>query len=319
MWHTSHSIHTETSDTPHSSLNQYSAPTSLSLAHSSLILSPVCLTASADPALDGLKELVARELNSNGVLNKLQAQLRAHIYATLATHTATTSPHTPHQPLPTALPPAYHTSIEGTLILSMVQEYCHFHHLYNTLSVLQLETSQPKPAPSVDRSTVARSLHISSSSASASHHSLAYELYLLSHTSRPSSPLVSPRSEPHPIPLSHHILSPNKYTTEDLTPPALEPSQPPSQRDREKEEDDVRRLREVEAQLAAMRGVKSAAGNGGGDGSEEYSEDWTGATLNGSGGGMDDAVDVYASDEAVLDGEKWAKRYDHVEAVLHAQ
>ena len=170
--------------------------------------------ASADPALDELKQLVSRELNSNGILNQLQAQLRAHIYTTLATHTATTNPHPPHHPLPTALPPSYHTSIEGTLILSMFQEYCHFHHLYNTLSVLQLETSQPKPTPPVERSAIARSLHISSSSAASSHHSLAYELYLLSHTSRPSSPLVSPRSEPHPLPLSHHMSSPNKSTHE---------------------------------------------------------------------------------------------------------
>ena len=269
--------------------------------------------------MDELKELVARELNSNGILNKLQAQLRAHIYTTLATHIATN--HHPSQPpLPTALPPAFHTSIEGSLVLSMFQEYCHFHHLYNTLSVLQLETSQPRPAPAVDRLAIARSLHISSSSAAASHHSLAYELYLLSHTSRPSSPLVSPRSEPHPLPLSHHMSSPNKSTHEDLTPPALSPSRLLlSQRDREKEEDDVRRLREVEAQLAAMRAGKSTNG-GGGDGSEEYSEDWTGVTLDGgSGGGMDDVIDVYAGDEAVLDGEKWAKRYDYVEAVQHAR
>jgi len=272
--------------------------------------------------LDELKQLVSRELNSNGILNQLQAQLRAHIYTTLATHTATTNPHPPHHPLPTALPPSYHTSIEGTLILSMFQEYCHFHHLYNTLSVLQLETSQPKPTPPVERSAIARSLHISSSSAASSHHSLAYELYLLSHTSRPSSPLVSPRSEPHPLPLSHHMSSPNKSTHEDLTPPALSPARHLSLRDREREEDDVRRLREVEAQLAAMRASKAgtAAGGGGGSGdSEEYSEDWTGVTLNGSSDGVDEAVDVYAGDEVVLDGEKWAKRYDYVEAVQQAR
>ena len=210
-------------------------------------------TASADPALDELKELVARELHSNGILDKLQAHLRAHIYTTLVTHTATTATTTNthtntntnsthyHHPLPTPLPPAYHSSIEGSLILSMFQEYCHFHHLYNTLSVLQLETSLPKPAAAIDRAAIARSLHISSSSPAASHHSLAYELYLLSHTSRPSSPLVSPRSEPHPLPLSHHVSSPSK-TTEDLTPPALSPTRHAVLRDSMKEEDDVRRL-----------------------------------------------------------------------------
>ena len=280
-------------------------------------------TASSDPSLDELKQLVARELNSNGLLNQLQAQLRAHIYTTLATHTATTNTNntTHHPPLPTALPPAYHSSIEGTLILAMFQEYCHFHHLYNTLSVLQLETGQPKPPPPVDRTAIARSLHVSSSSAAGSHHSLAYELYLLSHTSRPSSPLVSPRSEPHPLPLSHHIASPNKSTQEDLTPPALSPARRLSLRDREREEDDVRRLREVETQLAVIRAGGSKVANGGGR--EEYSEDWTGVSLNGSSGDgadMDDGtVDVYASDEAVLDGEKWAARYDYVEAVQQAR
>ena len=280
-----------------------------------------------------MKELVTRELKNNGILNQLQAQLRAHIYTTLATHNAinnnskdnnhtTTHNNTNHHPLPTPLPPAFHTSIEGSLILSMFQEYCTFHHLYNTLSILQLETSQPKPPPPVDRAAVARSLHISSSSASGVHHSLAYELYLLSHTSRPSSPLVSPRSEPHPLPLSHHVSSPNKTTQEDLTPPALSPHRSlHSLRDREREEDDVRRLREVEEQLAAMRGRSAVAGVGGESGSEEYSEDWTGVTLDGSGsgGGVDDGVDVYAADEVVLDGEKWAKRYDYVEAVQHAR
>ena len=272
--------------------------------------------------MDELKELVARELKSNGVLNKLQAQLRAHIYSTLATHTATTANHTtPNHPLPAALPPAFHTSIEGSLILSMFAEYCSFHQLHNTLSVLQLEASQPKPAPAVDRSAVARSLHISSSSAAASHHSLAYELYLLSHTSRPSSPLVSPRSEPHPLPLSHHMSSPNRAHMEDLTPPALSPTRPlPSshRHDTAKDDDDVRRLHEVEAQLAAMRGKPTANGVDSGSVSEEYSEDWTGVTLDGS-GGIEDGVDVYASDEAVLDGDQWAKRYDYVEAVQHAR
>ena len=296
----------------------YMSLTSLTFCAFSLSLPP---TAASDPALDELKELVARELKSNGILNQLQAQLRAHIYTTLATHsttTTTTTNHTPHHLLPTPLPPAYHTSIEGSLILSMFQEYCHFHHLYNTLSVLQLETSQPKPAHPIDRAAIARSLHISSSSAAATHHSLAYELYLLSHTSRPSSPLVSPRSEPHPLPLSHHMSSPNKATQEDLTPPlALSPARP-LHRLSDKEDDDTRRLREVETQLAAMRTGRSIAGGGGGGdssgGGEEYSEDWTGVSLDGS-GGMEDGVDVYASDEAVLDGEKWAKRYDYVEAV----
>ena len=267
----------------------------------------------SDPALDELKELVSSELRSNGLLSQLQAQLRAHIYSTLAKHTATAHPQPPHHPLPPPLPPAFHTSIEGSLILSLFQEYCAFHHLYNTLSVLQLETGQPKPPPSVDRSALARSLHLSVSSAAGAHHSLAYELYLLSHTSRPSSPLVSPRSEPHPLPLSHHSSSPARSLREDLTPPVLSP-----RRERDREEDDVRRLREVEAQLAAMRGRRAAAASGGGGGggdSEEYSDDWTGVSLDGADGGADESVDAYAGDEAVLDGDKWARRYDHVEAV----
>ena len=268
----------------------------------------------SDPALDELKELVSSELRSNGLLSQLQAQLRAHIYTTLAKHTATANPQPPHHPLPTPLPPAFHTSIEGSLILSLFQEYCTFHHLYNTLSVLQLETGQPKPPPSVDRSALARSLHLSSSSAAGAHHSLAYELYLLSHTSRPSSPLVSPRSEPHPLPLSHHSSSPGRSLREDLTPPVLSP-----RLERDREEDDVRRLREVEAQLAAMRSRQAAGGGGGSGGgggdSEEYSEDWTGVSLNGTDGGAEESVDAYAGDEVVLDGEKWAKRYDYVEAV----
>lgn len=185
--------------------------------------------------------------------------------------------------------------------------------------MLQLETGQAKPAPPVDRSAVARSLHISSSSAAASQHSLAYELYLLSHTSRPSSPLVSPRSEPHALPLSHHSSSPHKTTPyEDLTPPAL--LSPRGTRGGDRDEDDVRRLREVEAQLAAMRAGKTTAATATAERSEEYSEDWTGVTLDGSGSGMEEGgLDVYASDEVVLDGEKWAKRYDYVEAVQQAR
>ena len=267
---------------------------------------------------------MSRELTSNGLLNKLQAQLRAHIYTTLATHTQTHNPTTtttpPTHQLPTPLPPAYHTSLEGTLILALFQEYCTFHHLHNTLSVLQLETSQPKPPPAVDRLAIARGCHISSASAAGAGHSLAYELYLLSQTSRPSSPLVSPRSEPHPIPLSHHASSPSKHM-EDLTPPVLSPARHLTLHS--KEDDDLRRLHEVESQLAAMRASKATNGTGSGRGggeSEGYSEDWTGVSLDGSssGGGVDESGasdDVYASDEVVLDGERWAKRYDYVEAV----
>ena len=293
----------------HSSTHHSPTRSQPSLPH----LSALTLAASSDPGLDELKALVSRELTSAGILTKLQAQLRAHIYTTLAAHSQ------PGHPLPVVLPATYHSSIEGTLVLGMVQEYCMFHGLYNTLSVLQLEAGLARPAPAVDRAAIARSLHISSSSAASSHHSLAYELYRLSHTSRPSSPLVSPRSEPHPLPLSHHISSPSR-TTEDLTPPILLSPTHSNTKDR-LEEEDVRRLREVEAQLAAMRAGKAVGGGGGGGGDgEEYSEDWTGVSLDGSGGGggVEDVVgggDVYGGDEVVLDGEKWAKRYDYVEAV----
>ena len=222
-----------------------------------------------------------------------------------------------------------------------MSEYCQFHALYNTLSVLQLETGTATGAGPgagggssavVDRVGIARSLHVSASSAAVSSHSLAYELYLMAQTSRPSSPLVSPRSETRPIPLSHHSSSPSKGT-EDLTPPVLSPHRTLSLRhiDRDgREEDDLRRLHEVETQLAAMRANKAAAsstaaGGGGGDVSEEYSEDWTGVSLDGTtgssggGGGGVDVDDVYGSDEVVLDGESWAKRYDYVEAAQRAQ
>ena len=227
--------------------------------------------------------------------------------------------HPPSSLPATPLPLSFHQSIEGRVLLDLVQEYLAFHHLHQTLSILRTETQPPSPSlscpstptsttPSPDRSALLRSLHLAPSTSSPPTHSVLHSLYLASQTSRPSSPLLlSPRSEDHPLPLSHPAHSPlARLGHEDLTPPispAPSPPRRPSLPHPSGEDEDRRRLSEVDRELQRLK-VREQGKRGRGRAQ-------MGGDDRGEGG---EGGEGYEGDEEVVDGVEWAKRFDYVEA-----
>jgi hypothetical protein len=240
---------------------------------------------SSDDELDRLKAVVIGTLKAQGVLGKIQAELRHHVFAALTAQQQLEQqlqqPQSPDSPpRSSSSSSALHSGIEGRLILDLVQEYLSFHQLHQTLSVLRLETSlspalaasssSSSPPPPPDRLSLSRSLHLPVSSSP--HHSLLHSLYLSAQHSRPSSPLLSPRSEDRMLPLTHPSASPlSRRGEEDLTPPISPHSSPPAH--------DIT----------------------------------TSLSTSSSSTAMDDAEADYAADS--LSDADWAHRYNYVESV----
>ena len=234
----------------------------------------------------------------------MQAELRQHVFTALQLHAQQSPPSAQIAPLPAS----FHASIEGRLLLDVVKEYLSFHHLHQTLSILRLET-QPPSSPShitlLDRHSLSRSLHLSASSVPPSH-SVLHSLYLHTQSSRPSSPLLSPRSEDHPLPLTHpahsHLA---RHGHEDLTPPISPSPSPPRRPSLPPDDDDRRRLSEVERELSRLNASLSTPPHDSEHGLELGSEE------------VSTSLSTYDKDDVVTSEVAWAKRYDYVEDAQH--
>jgi len=100
-----------------------------------------------------LKDMVTQLLDSNGVLNKLKAQLRAHVYSALESGQV--------NPKSKLLNPAlkeFQNSTSGRLVLCLVREFLEFFELDFTLAVFDPETNMGKELRHRNRSKLIDSL-----------------------------------------------------------------------------------------------------------------------------------------------------------------
>lgn len=89
-----------------------------------------------------LRDLVAQTLETNGVLNKIRAELRANVFLALEEQDALKKKTLSNKALK-----SYLETSEGHLVFSVVREFLEFFNLDFTLAVLDPESNVSKPSP----------------------------------------------------------------------------------------------------------------------------------------------------------------------------
>lgn len=164
-----------------------------------------------------LRASILAKLESQGIINKLRSEVRFHVFNELDNQSG-------NELNDQSTSQSVNLSVqqEGVYLLDLVREYLQFHGLLRSLSMLEAEAvssiSQPSISPSyqsnnqslsspiksrpIDRSMIATKLNMSETLAQVHstnqstkpRRSLLHSLQIQSQSSRPPSPLISPRS-----------------------------------------------------------------------------------------------------------------------------